>query len=320
MPAARSLCSSLALLALAGCLDARVSDEVVPPDLILPANASVPSIYDTDDGPKIEAGDGVDGTVPLESGFAGGRLVRFWDFGPAPDHVVPLFRLVRRTGDTVTPLPHPPIFSAVPGDVTYSPYWLVYQVEVTDKYQGELITSAAALNQAQARGLVGSPHAMPGNVNCPVVGKNVKLEVGGDNPPLTPNGVFYYEGHQGFYFDFGASALAANNVTVPTMDLDELRREGGDPVSEPVRGVDLDGDGDVTDTNDVFPVAAGETGYSPRCQIVEITVPASTALIDTTQDQARSDVKAQSDLTKILGIQRTDRIFNCPQQRTAGGL
>jgi len=314
---------------LAGCLDPRVSDEVSQSGLILPASATVPSIYDTAFGAQIDASSGIGGTVPLYTGFAGGRLVHFWDLGPSPEYPAPLFRLVRVDGTTTTAVAHPPIFSAIPGDAGYSPYWTVFEVPVTAAYAGELITSAAAMNEAQRQGLLGAPKQRPANVDCPVVGKDVKLEVDGGGDPIAATSVFYYKALQGRYFDFGATALAADNVTVPTTALYELRREGGDPLSEPVRGVDLDGDGDTHDTNDIFAAARGDAAWSPRCKIVSVTVPAATHSIDTNKDEARADFKAASDLFDsasapipgvVLGLAATERELNCPQQSQPGGL
>src|SRR5262249_17904451 len=119
----RSLaCRPAVLLVLAGCLGPQVSDSVSQPQLVLPAGANVPLIDTSDDGEESEATDGVAGTVPLLSGFAEGRPVLFWNFGPVPTHVSPLSRLVRTSGGTTTRLPHPQIFTAVPGDIGYSPY------------------------------------------------------------------------------------------------------------------------------------------------------------------------------------------------------
>jgi hypothetical protein len=317
------------LLVAASCLGPRVSDEVSGAELLLPASAaaSVPSIYDTDDGEAIEANQGVPTLIPLLSGFAAGAPVRFWDFGPAPDHVAPLFRLAQRNGDTLTPLPHPPIFTAVPGDRGYSPYWTVFLVEVTAAYQGQLITSQQALDEARARGLVLAPKAAPVNVNCPIVTPDIRLEVGGGKPALAPDHVFYYEGHQGVYFELGASHLGPDNVSVPTTDLFQLRHEGGEPVSEPVRHVDLDGDGDTSDTNDVFARRVGDDAWSPRCQVVDVVVNGTTALIDRSQSDTVSDVRAASDLftgdqptARVVAYDRSTRFFNCAMQTTAGGL
>src|SRR5512143_1283897 len=103
-PASRRPLWCLAPLFASSCLGPQVSDTVSRPELILPAGSTVPSIYDTDDGRLIAAHQGVSGTVPLLSGFAGGKPVRFWDFGAAPDHVAPLYRLVTKNGATTTPL------------------------------------------------------------------------------------------------------------------------------------------------------------------------------------------------------------------------
>jgi len=326
----RSLaCRLVVLLALSGCLGPQVSDVVSQPQLVLPAGADVPLIDNSDDGPKIAANDGVDGTIPLLSGFVNGKPVHFWSFGPVPTHSSPLFRLVRVSGSTTTRLPHPQIFTSVPGDIGYSPYWFVFEVPVTDAYQGQLITSAAALNEAQTLGLVGAPKPRALNNDCPVVARDIRLEVGNGQPPLAAQSIFYYEGFQGVYYDFGETALASDNVTVPTTDLYELKRQGGQILSEPVLGVDLDGDGDTKDTNDIFAAALGDAGWSPRCRIVEVTVPAGTSSIDTTRDETMADFEAASQLIgpggtpiagKALSVDPTDTVFNCLQQSAPGGM
>lgn len=312
------------LCALTACLGPQVSDDISRPDSILPAGATVPSIYDSSEGTAIRKHEGVSGTVPLYTGFVDGALVHFWDFGPAPDHPSPIFRLVR--SGTTELLDHPPIFTSVPGDGGYSPFATVFTVEVTDQYRGELITSQAALNAAQDLGLVGAGRPAPTNLNWPVVDPDILVDVGGGQT-VAASHVFYYEGLQGLYFDLGESRLASDNVTVPTTNLYELRREGGDPLSEPVRHVDLDGDGDTVDSNDIFASGAADAAWSPRCRVVSVTVGASVESIDTTGSQSNVQLGAASDLFSssgaprigtVLGFSDTDRVFNCPQQGPGG--
>jgi hypothetical protein len=310
----------------AGCLGPQVSDTVEAQRLLLPAGATVPSLYDDDEvAEKIEANDGVGDTIPLLSGFADGQPVRFWDFGPAPDVAAPVFVLHRRLPDnTLEKIGHPPIFGVIPGDAGYSPYWAMFIVEITANYQGELITSTMALDEALDRGLVLKPHLTPRNVNCPVVHKDARLQVADGAPPIEGQ-PFYYEGKQGLYFHLGETALAADSVHVPITDLYELRRAGGEPLSEPVRNVDIDGDGDTTDTNDVFALGASATGFSPLCRVVSVAVGVDVASIDTTHNQAQADVRAASDLftngtptARVVGYQPTTRMFNCPIQTVPG--
>jgi hypothetical protein len=310
----------LVLVLAAGCLGPQVSDTVVVQGLLLPAGATVPPL-DADDADQIAANDGVGDVIPLLSGFADGKPVRFWDFGPAPDVAAPAFVLYRRTADNMLEkLPHPPIFGVIPGDKNYSPFWAKFVVEVTAQYQGELITSTMALDEALDRGLVLKPRLMPVNINCPIVHKGAKLEVADGSPPVDA-APFYYEGKQGSYFHVGETALAADSVHVPIIDLYELRREGGEPLSEPVRNVDIDGDGDRRDTNDVFAFAPPATGYSPLCRVTSVAVGADVASIDTTHDQTMAAVRAASDLfvagnptPLVVAYQTTTRLFDCPIQ------
>jgi hypothetical protein len=104
-----------------------------------------------------------------------------------------------------------------------------------------------------------------------------------------------------------------------------LRREGGEPLSEPARGVDMDGDGDTRDTNDLFAAANGDAGYTPLVSVVNVTVPADTKSIDTTQDQTKADLQSASDLFssgapvegKVIAVQRTGELRNMPLQKVA---
>ncbi len=316
------------VVVVAACLGPQVSDEVVTPGLILPAGSTVPSIYDDPaEDAQIAANDGVDGVVPLLSGFAGGAPVSFWDFGPAPDHAQPLYVFYRRNAqDELEPISHFPVVTAVPGDPGYSPYWRKAVVEVTGAYNGEIFTSVAAVQAGVSAGLLKSPQRTPTFLNCPVVGKDVMLDVGGGAPPVAPSGRFYYDGEVGAYFDLGAGMLLDDLVHLAEQNHYVLRREGGEPLSEPLRGVDMDGDGDTHDTNDVFAFAPATAGASPLCHEVLVTVPAGTESIDTTMDQTRAAIEGEADLFtrggdtiapipgKVVAWEVTGRRWNCPQQ------
>jgi hypothetical protein len=310
----------LALVLLAGCLGPQVSDEVQPAGLILVAGTPVPSIYDdAEEADQIAAHDGVPDLVPLLSGFADGKPVQFWNLGPAPAFTAPFYVLARRDpGGTLMNVSHPPIVGAVPGDAAYSPFWIKAVVEVTDRYSGEIIPSLDALNEAVVRGLVKAPQLTTLEINCPIVHDGARLDAGPGAAPIEPQGTFYYEGKAGKYFAVGATSIA-DSAHVPVLPLYELTRLGGLPLSEPDRQVDIDGDGDALDTNDIFGALPGDAGWSPLCQVTEVTVPATVASIDTTHDQTKADLRAASDLFAggapvagvVLGYQTTTRRFDC---------
>jgi hypothetical protein len=313
-------------LLLCGCLGPRVSDEQGDDD-ILPAGTAVPS---ADNDPaldaKIAAHDGVAGTVTRLSAFAGGGPAHVWSFGPAPAFAMPVFVLVRETGpDQYAFVDHPPIADAVPGAPTYSPFASLFYVEVTDAYQGQLLTSTYAVQEAVTDGLVNAPFVAMHGVSWPIVASDVRLDVGGATP-LAPATRMFYDGEQVRYFDFGDLALtdAATPAVLPRY---VLSRDGEEPLSEPIRHVDMDGDGDTNDSNDVYALTPTDTGYSPARRTVDVAVPISTASIDTSQNErvaAIMDATQLFDPAPVIGTvisyDSTDEVLDLPQERTAGGL
>ncbi len=264
--------------------------------------------------------------MPLIHGFAGGQPIVYWDFGPSPDLAAPLFRLVRDDGGELVPIDHPTIIDEIPGDPDYSPFWAVLTVQVTDLYDGELLTSFAAVQEAEQLGLVEAPLLQPVAVNCPAVARDVTLEVGGEAEPVAAASHFFWRGMTVNYYDFGAFAVEPGDRPEDSPRY-LLRREGGEPLSETVRGVDITGDGDVNDTNDVFPARAGEEGFSPLCRTVTVAVPAATQSIDSSADETMAAIRTATDLFApdavegtVVAYDETEDLRNCPQQRQPGAL
>lgn len=309
----------------AGCLGPQASD--TPATLILPAGSTVSSV---EDDPALAAqlatNDGVDDLIPRETAFARGNVVHVWDFGAAPTFAAPLYILVApdATG-TLTRIPiHPTVIEAMPGDPGYSPYWAAFFVQITDAYAGELLTSADAIDEAVTRGLVMTPVAQTFAVNCPATASSVRLEVDhGD--VIAPTSLFFYRGMTVPYFDFGPMPLAAGSSPGERPRY-RLHRIGEDPLDEPDRGVDITGDGDIDDTNDIYAGNGDPYAVTPQARTIDVTVPSSVAAIDTYRDETRSDVTAANQLftpsptSLVIAIQSTDELHDRPLQRTAGGL
>lgn len=316
-----------------GCLEPRVSDEVPSPGLILPPGSIVPGIA-TDEllAAQVDQNDGVDRRVPLNSAFVGGGQVRFWDFGPAPDNSAPLVFLRRPTTDgSIDLVPHPPILDVIPGDPNYTPFWAVWHVDVSDSYAGEVIPSLQALQEAQSLGLVSAPEQRPAYLNCPVVHPDVRIEVGAGNDDAAPSPGFY-RGVQVDLVNFAFRPLLEDKTHVPVADLYVLKREGGDPLSEVTRGVDMTGDGDTNDSNNLFQHARDDDPYTPLSRIVIVTVPAAYMSIDSYQDEAMADATDDAQLFEtgsdppapragaVLAVERTDELRNLPVQEEPGEL
>ena len=104
-----------------------------------------------------------------------------------------------------------------------------------------------------------------------------------------------------------------------------LRRDGQEPLSEPIRHVDLDGDGDIVDSNDVYERAATDPTRSPLCKRIDVAVITSTQSIDNSHDDTMAEIESATQLftpnptAAVVGFQDTGELANCPAQRTAGG-
>jgi hypothetical protein len=275
-------------LAPAGCMGPLVSDMPGLSGQLLPAGANVPF---ADDDPalsaRLHAHEQVSGLVAAHYGFRNGAPASWWDFGTVPVHTAPMFVLVDATGQ---PIAHPEIVDFAPGDPGYSPLWTVWNVEVTDRYAGELITSVTALDEALRAGLVTAPIATYQGEHGPIITRDIQLDIPGA-APFTPDDVLYYRGTQVAYFDFDVVTLASDHVTVATGHRYVLRRDGDEPLNEVIRSVDMDGDGDIVDSNDIL--SADDT---PVFATVDVVVPSTVASIDTTHDQTMADLRTESQL------------------------
>jgi hypothetical protein len=302
------------MLLLVGCLGPQVSDELAASGDIVPAGTTIPPI-DGDDAATIALHDNVDGVVPRLTAFAGGAQIHTWDFGPAPSFAAPVYMLMREdTSGTPVRIDHPPIIGTIPGEAGYSPFWSVFEVDVTAAYAGEQLTSSTCLEEAERDGLITAPKPLGMAVNYPIVAADVRLDTGSVTP-LPPAQAFYYEHHTVAYFDFGELAIS-HSVEVAASPRYVLRREGEEPLSEPIRGVDIDGDGDVVDSNDILPAAG-----TPLCQRVDVVIAPTMASIDTSHDDAVADLTSEPQLFApgpvagiVLAFSATTELRDCPRQ------
>lgn len=299
-------------VAAAACLDPLVSDavqvggQVEAAGYVVPPVAAAPAI-----ARQIADNDGVGDVIPLLSGFAKGAPVRFWDFGAAPNALAPIYVLVRPAADGALAAPDgatyarvagsQPVLGVVPGDPAYSPFWQVFLVVVTDAFDGQVLASVDALEEARQLGLVGAPIRTLTVVNCPVVASSARLEEPGTGGvTLRRPGTGYYRGYVVDYFDFEPVGVDRFDGAPPTAFV--LRREGGEPLSEPVRGVDMTGDGDLRDTNDLFAASSGSREYTGLVRLVDVIVPAGYASIDTSRDETVAEIMHAAALFRFGAI------------------
>lgn len=218
--------------AAAGCrLDPLVDDAPGASAYLLPSGAVVPSVVDNDNlANQIALNDGLDDAtagaaiiVPLQTGASAGAAVRFWAFGAATFAPSPLYQFFAEDG---TPIDHPGLVDALPGDPGYSPVHALVHVVVTAAYDGQRITSSQALSDAIELGLVQEPAPSTSLVASPIVLPSTQLEVGA-TMPAEPVKVYARGYRVGAFFLGGALGVQPGKFFVPTSNVSFLREATG---------------------------------------------------------------------------------------------
>jgi hypothetical protein len=336
--ATRTASSMLAVLAwgvLGGCSGPSGPHAWLAPGSMVPAAEDDPVVAAT-----IDERDGVPRVVPLVHGFAEGSPIAYWDFERVDTAgTMPLYRLCRRvSATTCTPVEHPYVVDALPGDDGYSHFGRLYEVEVSGTWAGEIMPSREAIDDAVRDGLAVAPVRTDRYLHCPIVHREVRVEVR-DGATLGPVPV-YVRGTEARCVDFSAThgpreladdrtgSISVRNVYVVFREGDEL------PIHEAIRDEDLTGDGDRADTNNILGVAFANASYTPLWQPVTVTVPATYASIDTARDQTMADYRAASDMFtidaddyeihpiagRVVAHEETGVLVDCPIQSAPGML
>ncbi|HET7501853.1 MAG TPA: hypothetical protein VFK02_12640 [Kofleriaceae bacterium] len=273
------LAAAAAVIALgSGCrLDPLVGDKPGASAHILPAGTEVPSAMDSLElVNQINANDGVDdkaiagnnGIIPRGTGVSAGLTVRYWSFGLSNRAPSPMYKFFARSeaGD-LSPIDHPPLVDALPGDAGYSGVHAIIRVVVTDAYDGERITSSEALADALDLGLIEDPMPTGTFVTSPIVLPGTKLDTGAAAPVVSEP--VYGRGYEVGAFELGgARGVQPVNLFVPTNQVSFLRAAGtaSFDTTRPV----------FQATIPAAPPATSTASYTPLCVVVDVELASTT--------------------------------------------
>lgn len=270
---------SFSLLCFA-CLDRSDTEAVGYSSFIVESNVEVRPLERSPDAKsKLDLNDGLPlGTVPLRTGFAGGREVQYWDLGQAPTSAEPMWIFLRHLGDSSERVEHPPLVDSIPGDTVYSPIRLIFEVYVTAKWARQKFPSLRALEDGVELGLLEEPIAKDSFTNCVVTLKDNSVEAP-EGQKLMPTEV-YYKGRSVYQFCVdelsGGSGLFATKMGAPVFGNAYLIRRETEAAAldELALKADLNGDGDMVDSNTVFDASVGDPGYTSLWKNLDVVVDA----------------------------------------------
>ena len=202
----------------------------------------------------------------------------------------------------------------MPGDVDYEAVRAIFNVRVTDQYDGQRITTSAALSDAIDLGLVEAPVSIKVFVNWPVVRPEVKLEVApGVLVAPTP---LYAHGYRVDSFPLGGMLGRQPNPfgLLPTSQVSFLR-EAGKPSYDLARPI-------FQATVPTAPPREDPT-YTPVSQVIQVDLAKTVRATDIHKDSdlfmrsATGDI-ISADTDKVAQFRVTDELVNLQIQLSDG--
>jgi len=305
-----------AALLLGACLDPMVSDEVPFGDEIGDPNAPLAHV---DDDPA-NAAKPFTTKIDYLKGFAAGAPIWYWNAnGPVPELIAPMLVVENADGST-----EPPVIDALPGEPGYSPWWRVVHVKATPKRTNERFTSRLAIAAGVELGLLEAPSLTTRIVDAVVVRRDIAPIAVGDGMTVMPAKA-YYRGKEAAWVQW--SKTIDRPVTLKELDVLPVytlqRINETFPLYEIVANVDLDGDGLINASNNVFAAGTSETDYTPAWETTLVRTVPELRSIDTST--APPPIRSDDDIVNnvgqlILSVTPSGRLVNCPIQVAKGSL
>jgi hypothetical protein len=284
------------LLSLSACLNPP-SPEALYSSYVLPSTAVVPELEaDEAAAKKLSANASLGSFIPLRTGYANGKEVKYWDFGElASLSLKPMYifryHIEGEDGTLTQDQTHPHLIDSIPGDTAYTPLRQIFVVDFNTRlYRGERITSIRALEDAVELGIVNSPTPADFFANCLVTPSSVQMQVTDDDGQMVGPEITYYRGKVvrqfcvGYpYSKVGAIAHMEGKFK-PGIAYSIRRRSDEDVLDETLLDIDLNDDGDLLDTNTIFNDDVGTNSYSGIWNSFEIQVDRTWKLGDAKQE------------------------------------
>lgn len=317
-----------------GCLDALVDDELDPNSIFgdgmlsLDDPEALAAVSHVDTAPDYaERVQHFATEIAYLRGYANGRRVWYWNVpGPNVDFIVPMYKLVEQDGTEVGFW----VFDALPGDGGYSPWWRKFTVKKTasfDETRG--IWSRESIDLGVRMGMLEPPEATEYVYNFPIVDRHTKVARSPDAGDFVGTSTAWYRNQRVSFIKFTEKVMVPVGQTeFPKYPVYVLQRiNEAAPLYEYATGVDVDGDGRLINSNNIFAGDLDDERYSPLWYLAEVRVPAGTVSVDTStavtfsreselyEDAGRTLEAEGVDVKKNLEV-----LVNCPIQRERGAL
>lgn len=337
-------------LGLSGCLEAD-PDDVVD----LSSRFGDPTLPNGDAAPHIESAEALaadptlaqkldlfPGRVHYLRGFAEGRPIRYWNVeGPNADFIAPMYSIIGPNGQRLGKR----IIDVIPGDTGYTPWWRETLVRTTPAFDAlepaarPRIWSRDAIDAGIELGYLQPAEATTEIYDCQVLKLGTRIQVDDDPSQTVGTDWVWHRNRRVEWACFsGEIDVPTDRRQMPIFPVHVLQRiDEALPIYELAIGADLDGDGELVNSNNIFGNTVGGPRYSPFWHVALVRTEANYLSIETSstavglsaEDQfLRLDADTPEDLEKATIISSQvksirgfpEQWVNCPLQVTRGQL
>jgi len=210
-------------------LDPLVKDQPGASAHLLPRGATVPSVMaNAELSTQLALNDGIDdrayataGKVARARGASADAAVSYWSFGPATRAPSPIYQVYDATGPIGAPM-----VDAIPGDPGYSAMHTLVKLVATPAYDGQIISSVDALQDALDLGLVENPAPAGTFVTSPIVLPGTLLQIS-DTQDAPAQPVYAHGVEVGMFVLGGDRGIQPGSVLLPTSQVSLVRTNNG---------------------------------------------------------------------------------------------
>lgn len=257
-------------------------------------------------------------------GFAEGRAIWYWNVdGTNSRLIAPTFDIVG--SDDALQFR---VIDVIPGDPGYTPWWRIVRYRVTDRWNGEVFTSRAAIDAAAQAGLLEGPEETDEILNAPV---SISIVAANDGDQVVNRAkAVWYRGLRTYWVPFSQTIRVPTGVQQMNMlPVYIFRRiQEATPLYEFGSGIDLNGDEVLDDSNNVFAADVDNEDYTPLWFISYVRTVAAYESIDSGPPR-RVGLSSEADFydrsagqilsPSVLSVENDRlKLINCPIQTTRG--
>jgi hypothetical protein len=315
----------------ASCLHPLADDTVDPAHFFGDPNIDPATAPHVEDDPTFKTNvQQFSSAVAYLDGYADGQKIWYWNINGIQTNFISQFYEIQTPDGKLVGRR---IIDAIPGQTGYTPWWRRVILTTTSKYNKERIWSRDAVDAAIQAGLLEQAQITTEVYDCPVALRGTQIPVDLADTKATTEWVWYRNMRVDWIMFTNPIQVPEMVKEMPVFPVYVLKRvDQAQPIYELLDDTDLNGDGDLKDTNNVFASNIGGSRFSLYWYVSIVNVVPTYPSFDNTRT-GTVGISAESDFLDANGAIISPYVdeklgltpmktftVNCPLQSMKGSL